>query len=130
VEFGSCEEKERQTFLVLLRRPDGPSKERTQRLEPALAMHFLIVFEKKVGNVLIRIKGDGALLIDRRSPIPILAEAHVETNKVYLPIYKSHSCLPCLLLFVSSPSGRFYLFFPAFDSSSFKGCLNFITFGW
>jgi hypothetical protein len=40
VEFGSCEEKERQTFLVLLRRPDGPSKERTQRLEPALAMHY------------------------------------------------------------------------------------------
>ena len=40
VEFGSWRGKGRQTFLVLLRRPDDPSKERSQRLEPALAMPY------------------------------------------------------------------------------------------
>ena len=49
---------------------------------PHVSADLLIVFEKKVCNVLIRINGDGALLIDFRSPIPILAEAHTETNKV------------------------------------------------
>lgn len=40
VEFGSRRGKRRHTFLVLLRGPDGPSKKRSQRLEPALAMPY------------------------------------------------------------------------------------------
>jgi len=50
---------------------------------PHVSADLLIVFEKKVCSVLVRIDGDGALLIDLRSPIAILAEAHTETNKLW-----------------------------------------------
>lgn len=39
LEFGSWRGTGR-TFLVFLRRPDGPSKERSQRLDSALAMSY------------------------------------------------------------------------------------------
>ena len=97
---------------------------------PHVSTDLLIVFEKKVGNVLIRINGDGALLIDLGSPIPILAEAHTETNKVYLPIYKSRSLLALLIIICFLVEGALPICFSRFNSSSFKSCLNFITFGW